>query len=167
MCPARLDLQCSDFLTCAVKFEFRMIDARLDRMNSVCMFTTLHIRKRTRKKPVGKTNQQGLETGYQMTPSAVVVLVVMSGFDMCWTQLVLFLWLLQSSVYNSLVFSLKSAPRLSWLLACSYIPVQTCAWVVLAAYYSRDARINVTRPRHTTKPRKHLIAPWSWGGTLY
>ena len=31
------------------------------------MFTILQIRKRTKKKPVGKTNQQGLETGYQMT----------------------------------------------------------------------------------------------------
>jgi len=31
------------------------------------MFSILQIRKRTRKKPGGKTNQQGLETGYQMT----------------------------------------------------------------------------------------------------
>ena len=30
------------------------------------MFTILQIRKSTRKKPIGKTNQQGLETGYQM-----------------------------------------------------------------------------------------------------
>jgi hypothetical protein len=49
-------------------------------MNSVCMFTTLQIRKRTRKKPTSKTNQQGLETGYRMTLGSVVV---MSGFDMC------------------------------------------------------------------------------------
>ena len=41
------------------------------------------------------------------------------------TQLVLFLWLLQSSICNSLVFSLQSAPWLSWLLMCSNIPAQT------------------------------------------
>ena len=42
MCTARLDLQCSDFLMCAIKFEWlwgsyvrHYIDARLDRMNSV------------------------------------------------------------------------------------------------------------------------------------
>jgi hypothetical protein len=30
------------------------------------MFTILQIKKSTRKKPAGKTNQQGLETSYQM-----------------------------------------------------------------------------------------------------
>ena len=38
------------------------------------MFTTLQIRKRTRKKHVGKTNPQGRETSFQMTRSSVVVL---------------------------------------------------------------------------------------------
>ena len=33
----------------------------------LCMFTILQIRKRTKKKPAGKTNQQGQENGYQMT----------------------------------------------------------------------------------------------------
>jgi len=45
------------------------------------MFTTLQIKKITRKKPVGKINQQRLEIGYQMTPGSVVV-VVMCGFDL-------------------------------------------------------------------------------------
>jgi hypothetical protein len=31
------------------------------------MFTIIQIKNITRKKPAGKTNQQGLETGYQMT----------------------------------------------------------------------------------------------------
>jgi hypothetical protein len=35
-------------------------------MNSIMHVYILLIRKRTRKKPIGKTNQQGLETGYQM-----------------------------------------------------------------------------------------------------
>jgi hypothetical protein len=48
------------------------------------MFTTLQIKKRTRKKPAGKTNQQGLDTSHQMTLGSVLeVVVVMSGFDLC------------------------------------------------------------------------------------
>ena len=34
---------------------------------TLCMFTILQIRKRTKKKPTAKTYQHGLQTGHQMT----------------------------------------------------------------------------------------------------
>ena len=134
----------------------------------LCMFTTLQIRKRTRKKLAGKTNQQGLETGYQMTPGSVVV-VVMSGFYLCWTQLVLFLWLLQSLVCKSSVFSLQSAPRLSWLLACSCIPMKTHAhgWhlqpvAVGTSPHSPSHWRDVAKPHRQTTQTSHcsLVVGW-------
>ena len=52
-------------------------------MNSVMHIYHTTDQKESQKEPIGKTNQQGLETIYEMTHGSVVVVVVLSGFHLC------------------------------------------------------------------------------------